>query len=184
MTLLAAAWTVGSIKALGESGVHSVTYYETVGWRGVMERESGPPNPELLPSNPGAVFPMYHILADIGGLRGGYLVPTACDDPAAVIALTLRKGRTTRVILANLTAERRQVTLDGLSGPFQVRLLDEQNAEAAMTDPEAYRREATGVSRAAIDGKGLTLLPYATACVDTLPAGGRKQQEPRTRRAP
>ena len=43
MSLFAAAWTLGSIKYLAESGASSVTYYETTGWRGVMETEAGSP---------------------------------------------------------------------------------------------------------------------------------------------
>ena len=54
---LAAAWTLGSIKYLAEAGVASATYYETAGWRGVMEREDGSPDPELFPSEPGQPFP-------------------------------------------------------------------------------------------------------------------------------
>ena len=38
-SLLGAAWTVGSLKYLAEAGAASVTYYETAGWRGVVERE-------------------------------------------------------------------------------------------------------------------------------------------------
>ena len=37
MSLFGAGWTLGSIKYLSESGASSVTYYETTGWRGVME---------------------------------------------------------------------------------------------------------------------------------------------------
>jgi hypothetical protein len=33
MSLLGAGWTMGSLKYLAESGVSSVTYYETTGWR-------------------------------------------------------------------------------------------------------------------------------------------------------
>ena len=36
MSLAGAAWTVGSLKYLLESGVASLTYYETVGERGFM----------------------------------------------------------------------------------------------------------------------------------------------------
>ena len=38
MSLFAAAWTVGSLAGLAEAGVASITYYETVGWRGIMAR--------------------------------------------------------------------------------------------------------------------------------------------------
>src|SRR2546421_1852947 len=41
MSLFGAVWTAGSIKYLAESGAASLTYYETAGWRGLMERETG-----------------------------------------------------------------------------------------------------------------------------------------------
>ena len=67
MSLMGAGWTLGSLKALCEAGVHSVTYYETTGWRGLMETEIGSPLPNKFPSAPGEVFPVYHALKDISG---------------------------------------------------------------------------------------------------------------------
>ena len=53
-TLFAAAFTAASAKHLAEAGAAAVTYYETTGWRGVLERESGSPLPERFGSTPGA----------------------------------------------------------------------------------------------------------------------------------
>ena len=69
-SLFAAAWTVGSIRSLASAGAASITYYETVGWRGLLESEGGPALPERFHSLPGMVFPVYHVfrwLADAGG---------------------------------------------------------------------------------------------------------------------
>ncbi|MEZ4678122.1 MAG: hypothetical protein R2932_28290 [Caldilineaceae bacterium] len=75
ISLFGASWTLGSIKYLAESGaVDSITYYETTGWRGVMERAAGSPLPEKFSSMPGAVFPLYHVLADVGEFAGGEVV--------------------------------------------------------------------------------------------------------------
>ena len=52
-------------RRTAESGVSSATYYETTGWRGVMETAQGSPLPELFPSLPGGVFPLYHVFADL-----------------------------------------------------------------------------------------------------------------------
>ena len=53
MSLFGAAWTLGSVKYLAESQVASVTYYETGGWRGVLEIEAGSPAPRQFRSIPG-----------------------------------------------------------------------------------------------------------------------------------
>ncbi|MBM3848114.1 MAG: hypothetical protein FJ405_17730, partial [Verrucomicrobia bacterium] len=55
LSLFAAAWTLAMIKAVAESGPSSVTFYETTGWRGVMETMSGSPLPAKFPSVPGGV---------------------------------------------------------------------------------------------------------------------------------
>jgi D-apionolactonase len=83
MSLFGAGWTLGSLKYLAESGVGSVTYYETTGWFGVMETEQGCPLPEQFPSRPGMVFPLYHVLADAGELAGAEVLPVASSQPLA-----------------------------------------------------------------------------------------------------
>ena len=88
-----AGWTLGSIKYLSESGAPSVTYYETTGWRGVMEIENGSPLPEKFRSLPGAVFPLYPILADVGEFAGGEVLISKSSDPLKVEGITLRKKR-------------------------------------------------------------------------------------------
>ena len=37
--LLAAAWTLGSVRELTLENVALVTYFETIGWRGLLERQ-------------------------------------------------------------------------------------------------------------------------------------------------
>src|SRR5207244_3975743 len=124
-----------------ESGVRHVTFYETTGWRGVMERESGSPLPEQFRSLPGAVFPLYHVLADAGEFSGGHVIRSSTSDPLALQCLALRRGERLRLLIANLSPEPREVTVHGLTGPARMRLLDETNAEEAMRDPEIFRKQ-------------------------------------------
>lgn len=142
MSLFGAGWTLGSLKYLCASGVHALTYFETTGWLGVIERDSGSPLPDKFPSVAGGVFPMYHVFADIGDFTGGECIECTSSQPHRVETLVLtHKGRM-RVILANFTADDQSVTLTGL--PFMMfagRSLNADNALYAMTDPEAYRRQ-------------------------------------------
>ncbi|MBC8235458.1 hypothetical protein H8E77_38415 [bacterium] len=168
MSLFGAAWTLGSLKYLAESGVHSVTYYETSGWRGVMETEQGSPLPEKFRSLPGSVFPLYHVLADVGEFAGGIVVPIASSDPLLVDGLAIRKNEKMRLVLVNFTSQSRQVNIHNFSAKIRVRHLDETNAEAAMLSPEKFRvhegepMEATGAS------VKLEILPYAIVRLDTI----------------
>ena len=166
MSLLGAGWTAGSLKYLAESGVQSITYYETTGWRGVMETEYGCPMPEVFHSTPGSVFPLYHVLADFGEFSGGEVIHSRSSNALVVDGLSLRKGEKTRVILANFTEESQPVSIQGLGAHAWVRLLDETNAEEALLAPEKFRLSA-GVQYPIAGGSlQLTLLPYAVARID------------------
>lgn len=168
-SLLAAGWTLGSVEHLAESGVSAATYYETTGWLGVVERDEGPPRPELFPSRPGDVYPLYHVFADLADCKRGDLVDARSSDPLAVEALAVRSGEALRVLLANLTPRRRSVSLAGLpAGRVRVRVLDEETGALAVADPERFRSSGREVE--APDGTlVLDLGRYAVARVDAGP---------------
>jgi D-apionolactonase len=168
MSLFGAAWTLGSIKYLAETGqVASVTYYETTGWRGVMETAAGSPLPEKFPSIPGAVFPLYHTLADVGDFAGGEVIPLQSSDPLRVDGLLLQKDDQRRLLLANLRADPQTVTVEGLGAQVKLRVLDETNVEEAMQSPETFRRQAGEAIATARGTLEVTLLPYAVARIDS-----------------
>ncbi len=170
MSLFGAVWTLGSIKYLAESGAASMTYYQTHGWAGVMETASGSPMPELFPSIPGAVFPLYHVLADVGDFAGGTVQPLTSNDPLETCALALDSGRgRRRVLVANLTDQPRIVTMDGGWLGLQARLatLDEHDCEDAMRQPERFRSRVASLVEAASDGRyRLAMLPYSITRLD------------------
>jgi D-apionolactonase len=166
MSLFGAGWTAGSLKYLCASGAASLTYYETTGWRGVMEQEHGALLPERFRSLPGGVFPLYHVLADIGEFAGGEIMPTDSSEPLRIEGLALRKGTATRIVLASLIPTPQRVHIQHGGRAARVRTLDERNAEAAMRDPESFRAQ-TGALLDTPDGSiMLELLPYAVVRVD------------------
>ena len=168
MSLFGAVWTLGSLKSLTESDAASATYYETTGWRGVMETAAGSPLPDLFPSLPGAVFPMYHVFADVGQFAGGTVAVAESSAPLAADALVLEQGGRRRFMLANYSAETQTVRLPGVTGAARVRTLDETTVMEAMSDPTGFRA-AFRPARAGADGLALTLRPYAVATVDETP---------------
>ena len=167
MSLFGAGWTLGSIKYLSESSASSVTYYETSGWRGVMETANGSPLPEKFRSLPGGVFPLYHILADVGEFAGGEVLPSKSSDPLKAEGIVLRKNGKIRTLLANLTPSSQQVRVQDLAETVRVRYLDETNAHDAMASPEAFRQERGELVQAANGVLELNLLPYAIAQIDS-----------------
>jgi len=166
MSLFGACWTLASLKYLVEHTVASATYYETTGWRGVLERAAPSPLPERFPSLPGAVFPLYHVLADVNEFAGGTALLTTSSDVLRVDGLALRKDGVTRILLANMTNSPQLVRTQIPGESALLRVLDERNAESAMRDPERFRAEA-GMPIPSTDGYlELTMRPYALARVD------------------
>jgi hypothetical protein len=167
MSLFGAGWTLGSIAAVTAAGAESVTYYETTGWRGVMERDQGSPVPDKFQSHAGGLFPLYYVFAVIAPMLDAQVLPSRSTDPLRVTGMALEKGGARRVLLANLTPEIQQVHVSGLAGSLRVRRLDETNAEAAMLDPGAMDLAVRQVQVQTGGCLTLDLLPYAFACVDS-----------------
>ena len=133
LTLFGAAWTLGAVKRLAESKAASVTIFETTGWCGVMETEAGTPLPEQFPSLPGAVFPLYHVLADVAEFVGGDMVEVRSSDPLKVEAVLLQRDGRQTLLLANLTPEPQSATMTGLVQAARLRRLNGQNADTVFT---------------------------------------------------
>jgi hypothetical protein len=166
LALIGAGWTLGSIKHLSESGVRAVTYYELVGWRGLIERDEGSPLPELFPSLPGGVFPLYHVFADVAEIAGAEVLPLRSSDPLRVDGLALRTGPLTRAIVANLSGRAERAALPCAAAPARIRILEESNVQEAMHSPEAYRAGQPCAANVAHDKLSLDLAPYALALID------------------
>jgi hypothetical protein len=167
MSLFGAGWTLASLKYLAEGGAASVTYLETTGWRGVMETDTGCPLPDRFPWQPGMVYPLFHVLADVAELPGAEWLAVGAGLPLRCDGLALRSGRVCRVMLANLAGETTTVVLAGLGRLARVRVLDESTFARATQDPETFRTNP-GENRGTIDGRlELALQPYAYARIDT-----------------
>ncbi|MDQ3649530.1 MAG: hypothetical protein M3458_04475 [Acidobacteriota bacterium] len=167
MSLFGAAWTAGSLKYIAESSVESVTYYETCGWRGVMERASGSLMPDCFPSLPSAVFPLYHVLADIGEFASGDMVYATSSAPRKIDGFAVHKSGKARILLANMTSAHQQITVSDLSGPVNIRRLNEMNAREAMFSPDEFRRRAPHALKSRNNVLKIDLLPYEIVTIDS-----------------
>jgi len=165
-SLFGAGWTAISVKYLAASRVASITYYETSGWRGLVEVDAGSTMPERFPSTPGMAFPVYHVFRDLADLKAGQLVEATASEPLLVDGLALKTNGALHVLLANLTPRPQVASV----GPFhsekvRVRQLNEETASEAMSEPERFR--ASGAVTAVRDGRlSLDLPPYAVVRLD------------------
>jgi D-apionolactonase len=166
-SLFGAGWTAGSIKQLSEAGAAAVTYYETTGWLGLIEREEGSPRPDRFPSRPGGAFPLYHVFADLAEWKRGHLLACRTAAEPEVQGLAVLFGGARRVLVANLTARDQQLRIGPFAGGHaRLRLLDETTGEGAIDDPTAFRAAAERVPVGSRNTLTLELGPFALARID------------------
>jgi hypothetical protein len=165
--LYGASWTLGAVAWLAGVGTESVTLYETTGWQGIAERDTGSPRPELVRVRPGDAFPVLHVLADLAEWRDMSILATEVSQPLAIGALAVGGAETRGVLVANHTADPQAIVVRGL-GAERVRLrrLDETTAEEAMISPELFRTMGEPLSSpgGAVE---LELAPYAVVRIET-----------------
>lgn len=151
-TLYGAAWTLGSLKHLMASGAASLTYYETFGEAGLMD-EYG-------------VYPLYHVFADVAEFKGGVVRHSVSSRPLQVESLALQSGDRLRLLLANMTNESQTVGVEGPTGEFALRRLNEANAKAARLEPERYRAAKLESLHVGDTPLTLTLTPHELVRLD------------------
>jgi len=157
---------------LSESGAQSVTYYETTGWRGVMEGVAGSPLPARFPSIPDTVFPLYHVLADVGEFAGSQVLRSSSSEPLKAECLALCKEGKRRLLVGNMSSETFPVCVRDLPDQVTVKVLDETTAWNAMVQPEEYRRRE-GLWQSTSGGElTVKLRPYAIVRIDSTAARG------------
>ena len=161
MSLYGAGWTLGTLEAF--SSADSLTFYETTGWRGLMEGPNGSPLPKQFPSRPRIVFPLFYVFRERRGWKNGTLLECRPSHPLETAALAMRRGNEALVLVANLGPEQQRLDLDGLPGHIaSVRMMDETNEAMWSTDPVGFLSQSEEVLIS--DGRlSLELKPYAGA---------------------
>ncbi len=167
-SLFGAAWILGSLKYLAESGASSISYFETHGTRGIQVSDSTASDDALPYTYSGSVFPLYHVLAEAAEYGGAEVVPIRASDPLRVEGLALRKEGKVRVLAANLTGQKEAIVIQGLPirGNAVLWELNETNVAQAMLEPEEFLARP-GRRVVPADGKlKLDLAPYEIAWID------------------
>ena len=169
--LLAAGWTLVSVAQLSAAGADQLTYYETVGWQGVMEVPGGSALPDQFRSVPGGVYPVYHVLADLGEFSGQRCCRLDFAQPLTIGGIALWTDGRTRLMIANLSAISQTLSLPEavtLGGShYMIRQLNATTRLHVMSDPEAFR--ATGFTP--VTGSRVLLTPFSMATIDVLSKG-------------
>jgi hypothetical protein len=147
-SLFCAAWTLGSIRHLAEAGAASATFYEAAGPCGVVDE---------------AVFPVYHVLADLAGRRRAAVVPVRSSEPLRAEAVLLEDGPSRMALVASLVPAEQEVVLAGFGALRRSRRLSQDTVGDALGNPEQFRAAWTDESSG---GERLRLGPYEVVTLE------------------
>ena len=134
MSLFGACWTGGCIKHLYESGIQGATFFETVGERGIFQGDYPSRWPENFQSFKGMIFPLFFVFQFLLRFKSFKIIRSKSAEPLKYDALTLSDGRKFKFILINFTPQDHEIKIDGVSGIFDFKQLNEDTySEAAVT---------------------------------------------------
>lgn len=162
VSLLTAAWTVGTLHHMAQAGATSVTLFELVGWRGLVERDDGPADSSF-PSEARSVFPVYDVLLATAPPHAWQRCTTDTTQPDAVEALALVSDSTLRVLIANITETDQEVSVEGLDGRDVV--VEQLDAATVAAAPDRPRLRLGAPSQRVARALTLALPPYAVAVI-------------------
>lgn len=114
MSLFGAAWSVGSLKYLLEAGAGSITYFETLGERGIMMGDQGSRWPVQFPAKKGMVFPVFHVFRILLRFRGGRIICCRSSQPLLFDGFAIEKGRYGMIFMANMTDKAQIIQVSGI----------------------------------------------------------------------
>lgn len=112
-TWFAEGWTAMSIRSLTESeSISTLTYFETLGWRGIRELSTGGKDSLNFASKPGEKFPVWRLFKNLKGFT--HARPSASNLPELVDCLIVTSGQKVKVILVNFSTIEQKVKFSGI----------------------------------------------------------------------
>ena len=130
--LLGAAWNLGYFAHFARNGAAAIALGGLVGAFGAVHARRSWPQP-LFDAQPG-LYPVFHVLRGLTRLGGRAIIATDISAPSLVQGFAVRSDSGRELWLANLTAERQRVTIEGI-GSVQGAILAAEAFEAAAADP-------------------------------------------------
>ena len=164
-SLFAAGWTLGSIDYLAEAGVSRITYFETVGYKGIMAPSRPFAAQDKFPSRLGAVYPIYHVLNMVGEFAGGRVQQVVSSDPTSIIGLALKDANRRRLLIANLSDRPQKIMIQGFGNEVSIFRLGAGDS-ASPNSVVSFDWHQLSTDQAALNSP-LVLQPYGIARLDS-----------------
>ncbi len=105
-SMFAAGWTMGALKQLAQSGANLIDFYETVGWRGILNMDL---TSNLLPELNKTVFPLINLFRVISEAK--HLLSSVSSHPDLIDGIVFKKEGTTEIFLAKYSETNQIVKL-------------------------------------------------------------------------
>jgi len=109
-SIFAASWTLGSLKFLAQSGASLVTYYETVGWKGLIQGRFPSDCPNKFHAEANDIFPIYTALKELSGFTE--VIHSNSSHPLMFDGLVVRSDIGIKVFLFSFAAEELEITMN------------------------------------------------------------------------
>jgi hypothetical protein len=166
-SLFAAGWTIGSLAKLATVGhVHSLTYFETSGVRGLIAPSDPNRIPQTFPCIHNSVYPMYFpfLLCSGGGFTRA--LRTISSHPWETDGFTLIDNMGLRnILIANLTSKDLSIKIKTGTCKTHIRTLSSSNLLESLVNPLEWIK-STPLSTQAAGGKThVDLPPYAISWI-------------------
>ena len=158
MSLFGACWTVGSLKYLIESGVKGITFYETVGERGIFQGDHRSRWPEFFPSMEGMIFPLFFVFDYLLRDKSFKIVRSRSSHPLKVESLIFSNGGKLKLIIVNYTLLKQKLFFKGLEGDYLLYQLNADSFSKAVCN-ENWLDLSAGVKVSL--KKGIVLEPFS-----------------------
>jgi D-apionolactonase len=109
-SLFAANWTLGSLKFLAQSGASLITYFETVGWKGMIHGEIQADCPEKFRSKAKDNFPIFGALKELSGFSE--VIQSVSSNPLLFDGLVVKTELETKLFLFSFSSEELEIRMN------------------------------------------------------------------------
>jgi len=134
MSLFGACWAAGSMKYLFESGIKGVTFFETVGERGIFQGDLPSQWPEKFRTVSKMIFPIFHLFNFLLQNQSMNVIRSESSSPLKVDLLALSDGKYLKLIVVNFTSEILNIMISENSGEAGFKQLNADTFADASVD--------------------------------------------------
>ncbi len=162
MSLFGACWTAGSLKYVTEAGVTGVTYFETVGERGIMQGNRPSRWPEYFHSAEGMLFPVWFVFRFLLQDKSCTVIKSVSTQPLKVNCLILSGNTGLKMLVVNFSSKVQKVKLKFRGHKLSLKQLNDDTYKGATSDVNWL----WNTSSTTIKNDALFLKPYSIGFIE------------------